>query len=210
MNDMTGRKTTRIVFIGAPGCGKSTLAADLFVALKKHGKNAELVPEWVRRDIMKHGIMTNVMEQYRYFIHNLREENHFPENVEYIIQDAGVLVGYFYAAVYSTAKDQKERLVIQDLYEALLDSLYSGKYDRIYFLPRAAVKDTGVSADDGTRYQSDADAQVLEDYMRLIFTRIHYTNSIRVIDCPLEKRLVTVLQDLEIFQPEQYDYLTGF
>src|SRR3954466_3972807 len=102
MNVPLRNKPTRIVFIGAPGCGKSTVSADLFVALKKIGKNAELVPEWVRRDIMKHGSMTNVFEQYRYLMHNKNEEDFFPEHVQYIVQDGGILLGYFYAAVYST------------------------------------------------------------------------------------------------------------
>lgn len=196
MNASTGQKTTRIVFIGAPGCGKSTVSAELFVALKKLGKNAELVPEWVRRDIMKHGSMTNVFEQYRYLMHNKKEEDFFPTNVEYIIQDGGILLGYFYAAVYSTKKDKKERLVLQDLYDALLDTLYSGQYDYIYFLPNDKVISSGANIDDGTRYQTPHETQVLESYMWLIFTEIHRMDSVRVLDCTLDQRVPTILGNL--------------
>lgn len=200
MNAISGPKTTRIVFIGAPGCGKSTVSADLFVSLKKLGKNAELVPEWVRRDIMKHGSMSNVFEQYRYLVHNRREEAHFPVNVEYIVQDGGILLGYFYAAVYSTKKDKKERLVLHDLYEDLVDTLYSGHYDRIYFLPRAPIEKAGGLFNDGTRFQTVHETEVLENYMKLIFTEIHRMESVRVLDCLLEKRVDTILADLGLIE----------
>ena len=196
MNMFSEPKTTRIVFIGAPGCGKSTLAADVFTAFKKLGKNAELVMEWIRRDIMKNGSMTNVFEQYRTLMYNRHEEEDFPRQVEYIIQDGGTLLGYFYAAVYSTKTDQKERLVIQDMYEALLKDLYSKKYDYIYFLPRAEVQAIGANTDDGTRYQSDHQIEVLENYMRLIFTEIHRMDSVKVLDCPLGQRVNTVISDV--------------
>jgi hypothetical protein len=196
MNAFSNSKTTRIVFIGAPGCGKSTVSAELFVALKKLGKNAELVPEWVRRDIMKHGSMSNVFEQYRYLVHNRKEEDSFPEHVEYIVQDGGILLGYFYAAVYSTKKDKKERLVLQDLYQDLLDTLYSGRYSHIYFLPRDPVVQAGGIFADGTRFQTIHETEVLENYMRLIFTEIHRMDGVRVLDCPLNKRVETILKDL--------------
>ena len=40
------RKTLIVNLFGAPGCGKSTLAAALFSELKKAGFNAELVTEY--------------------------------------------------------------------------------------------------------------------------------------------------------------------
>jgi predicted ATPase len=189
-------KTTRIVFIGAPGCGKSTVSAELFVALKRMGKNTELVPEWCRRDIMKNGGMEHVLEQYRYMVHNLTEENHFPDNVEYIVQDGGRITGYFYAAYYSKGIDKREKLVIQDLYKDLLDMLYDGYFDRIYFLPRAPVIEAGGIFNDGTRYQTADQADALESYMRTILTDIHKMDSVRVVNGPLDQRVELILNDL--------------
>lgn len=205
MNTSSDRKLTRIVFIGAPGCGKSTLAADVFVALKKLGKNVELVPEWIRRDIMKNGIMTNVFEQYRTLMNNRREEDHFPDQVEFIVQDGSTLLGYFYAAVYSNKNDPKERLVIQDMYSTLLDDLYSRKYDHIYFLPRAYTEH--LNADDGTRFQSDKDFITLDTYMRLIFTDIHRMDNVKVLDCGLNQRVPTVIRDILGFSAEEISKL---
>lgn len=196
MNVVSSPKTTRIVFIGPPGCGKSTLAAELFVALKKMGWNTELIPEWCRRDIMKNGTMKDVLEQYRYMFHNHIEENHFPVCVNYIVQDGGRLTGYFYAAVYSTGNDQREKLVLQDLYKDMLDMLYDGHYDRIYFLPRAPVIEAGGIFKDGTRTQTLEQTEALESFMRTILTDIHKTDAVRIVSGPLDERLDLILDDL--------------
>lgn len=188
--------TQKIVFIGGPGCGKSTLTADVFVAFKKLGKVTEFVPEWIRREIMREGVMTSVWEQYRTMNNHRREEMDFPASVEYLILDGGTLTPYFYAALYSQKQDRKERLVVQDMYEFLLHDLYSKKYDHIYFLPRIHTDNAGVSFQDGTRFQTDDDLQVLETYMTLIFTKIHRMDNVRVLDCPLDERVPTVIQDI--------------
>jgi hypothetical protein len=41
-------KTFVISLYGGPGCGKSTLAAELFAEYKKRGRSVELVHEWVK------------------------------------------------------------------------------------------------------------------------------------------------------------------
>lgn len=188
--------TKRVVFIGGPGCGKSTLTADVFVAFKKIGKVTEFVPEWIRREIMREGVMTSVWEQYRTMNNHRREELHFPDTVEYLILDGGTLTPYFYTAVYSKKDDRKERLVVQDMYEQLLDDLYSRKYDHIYFLPRIFTDQAGVSFQDGTRFQTDEELDTLEQYMSLIFTKIHRMDNIKVLNCPLDDRVDTIVQDV--------------
>jgi hypothetical protein len=194
MNAQT--KAKRITLIGGPACGKTTLAHDLFVQFKKLGKNVEIIPEWIRRDIMRNGPMDSVFEQYRTLMNHRREEENFPKEVEYLIHDGGTLTPYFYAALYSKKTDRKERLVVQDMYEALLDDLYSFKYDKIYFLPRAIADAAGVSFQDGVRYQTEHDLEVLETYMRLIFTKIHQMGNIKVLDCPLKLRTMTLIRDI--------------
>ena len=41
----------KVVFVGGPGSGKSTISAEVFVELKKRGANVELVTEWIRQDL---------------------------------------------------------------------------------------------------------------------------------------------------------------
>ncbi len=190
------RRTKRITFIGGPGSGKSTTAADLFVQLKKLGKNVEMIQEWIRRDIMRNGPMGSVFEQYRTLMYHRTEEEHFPPNVEYLIHDGNTLLNYFYAAIYADKSNPKDRLVIQDMHGALLDDLYSQKYDLIYFLPRAATAISQTQFDDGTRVQTPAEVDVLEQYMTLLFTKIHNLDNIKVLDCPLYLRNEILIADI--------------
>lgn len=188
--------TTRITFIGGPGSGKSTTAADLFVQLKKLGKNVEMIQEWIRRDIMRNGPMNSVFEQYRTLMYHRAEEEYFPENVEYLIHDGNTLTPYFYAALYADKSDKKDRLVIQDMHRALLDDLYSKKYDLIYFLPRAIASISEENFKDGTRVQTPDEVDVLEQYMMLLFTKVHKMDNVRVLDCPLYMRSEVLIRDM--------------
>lgn len=172
------------------------MAANTYTAFKMLGKNTELVQERVRREIMVHGAMTSVLEQYRILNIHRREEENFPSQIEYLISDSGTLSSYFYAAIYATNVDPKERLVIQDMYEALLEDLYSKKYDYIYFLPRIYTDQAGLSFRDGVRFQTDDELHIIETYMNLIFTKIHHMDNIKALVCPLHKRVETVIEDV--------------
>lgn len=193
--DAQGRNR-HITFVGGPGSGKSTTAADLFVQLKKLGRNAEIIQEWIRRDLMRNGPMQSTFEQYRTLMHHRLEEEHFPPNVEYLIHDGNTLTPYFYAALYADKSDLKDRLVIQDMYATLLDDLYSRKYDLIYFLPRVIADASGIDFDDGTRIQTPEQVEILESYMTLIFTKVHRMDNVRVLDGPLHLRNETLIGDI--------------
>jgi hypothetical protein len=188
--------TKRITFIGGPGSGKSTTAADLFVQLKKLGKNVEMIQEWIRRDIMRNGPMKSTFEQYRTMMYHRREEENFPPHVEYLIHDGNTLLPYFYAALYADKSDLKERLVIQDMYASMLDDLYSRKYDLIYFLPRIHAVSTGTPFEDGTRIQTPDQVDLLERYMSLMLTEVHRMDNVRVLDCPVGERNFHLLADI--------------
>ena len=55
--------------------------------------------------------------------------------------------------------------------------------------------ETGVEqiANDGTRYQSADELDILDQHMTLIFTKIFNADNIYKLDCPLNERLTTVL-----------------
>lgn len=184
----------RIAFIGSPGCGKSTCSAEVFVAFKKLALNTELVPEWVRRDIARIGAMQSVWEQSRVLQKHREEEMNFAEDVDFIIVDSGTLTPYFYAALYADKKDPRARVVVQDMYGYLLDDLYSKKYDHIFFVPRIYTDKAGVSFQDGVRYQTDDEVQVLENYMRLLFCHVHCMDNIHTLECPLNMRVQQVIK----------------
>jgi GTPase SAR1 family protein len=186
--------TKRIVFIGAAGCGKSTLSTEVFLALKKKHLNAELVTEWIRNDINRNGPMCDIFEQYRTRQHQKELEDAIPTEVEYLAVDSGTLTPYFYSCLYADHKDARQRLVLQDMYRYLLDDLYLRRYDYIFYLP---VKQT-YSANkkilsDGTRFQTMEEIDTLDDHMRLIFTKLHKLDNIFTADWALAERPQFVL-----------------
>lgn len=190
----TQPRTKRIAFVGGPGSGKSTTSADLFVQLKKLGKNAELVTEWIRRDIMRNGPMRSTFEQYRTMMHTREAEENFPAEVEYLICDGNTLLNYFYAVLYGSKSDTRDRLVLQDMYTLILDDLYTRRYDHIYFLPR--IHTASVDTNDGTRIQTIDDMDRLENHMKLFFTEAHQMDNLKILDCELSHRNGRLLTDL--------------
>jgi hypothetical protein len=185
--------TKKIAFVGGPGSGKSTLAAEAFTAFKKLGKNVEMVSEWIRKDIARNGPMVTVFEQARTLMYHREEESDFPPQVEYVLVDSGCLTPYFYTAIYAEKDHVKHRLPIQDMYRYLLDDLYRKRYEHIFFVPRAFTDAAGATFDDGTRYQTKTETDLLERFMRLIFLEVHRMDNIHELDCPLSERISRVV-----------------
>jgi nicotinamide riboside kinase len=190
--------TKRICFIGNAGSGKSTLTADVFVALKKEHKNAELVPEFIRSDIQKNGPMRSTWEQYRTRSKQKELEDNIPSSVDYMLTDSGILTPYFYACLYSDKSDPRSRLVLNDMHEYLLADIYNRRYDHVFYLPMTETyaKNPNILKD-GTRYQSEEEILALESHFSLVFTKHHKLNNIHILDCPLVERLTTVLETID-------------
>ena len=89
-------KTIVINFIGCPGSGKSTAAAEEYVRLKKEGKSAYLVTEFATDCILagKEKVLKN---QRVLFQHQLRRVRLAIGKVEYIVTDSPLLLNIVYA-----------------------------------------------------------------------------------------------------------------
>lgn len=179
----------RIAFVGAPGCGKSVLAASTFAALKQSGRRVEHIHEFVRHDIHRYGPMTSIWEQYRTRQYQKELEDAVPDTADYVICDSGTLTPYFFSVLYADPTDPRQRLVLQDMYKYLLDDLYLGRYDLVFYLTLLG----GVDLRDGTRYQTDAEIAVLNEHMRLIFTKLHRLNNVHTVDAEYDQRLECVM-----------------
>lgn len=180
--------TKRIVFIGAAGSGKTTLATSVFSALKNAGRRAEHVDEFIRRDIQLHGPMTSIWEQYRTRQFQKELEDAVPET-DYLICDSGTLTPYFYAVLYCDPSDPRQRLVLQDMYKYLLTDLWLGRYDLIFYLPLIST----VNFNDGTRYQTEQQIKVLDEHMRLMFTKLHRLPTVHAVNSGFDFRLEEVM-----------------
>jgi nicotinamide riboside kinase len=186
----------KIALIGAPGSGKSVLAADLYVYLKKLGKNVEQVPEWVRSDIHQNGPMQSIWEQFRTLIHQRTIEDAVPSNVEYVVIDSSVLTPYFYAVLYSNNKDSRQRLVMQDMYKMLLDDIFLERYTHIFLLRSDII--TSDILEDGTRFQSKSEIELLDRMMFVQLKEMLKVPNLTVLSEPFENRLNIVLKTLHL------------
>lgn len=86
--------TKVINLIGAPGVGKSTLMAMLFVELKKRNQKCEMVQEWVKKLIWKNELDI-IQNQYYLIQQQYNDIKSLDKRVDYIIMDTS-LVNYMY------------------------------------------------------------------------------------------------------------------
>lgn len=187
-----------VALIGSAGCGKSTLAADLFAQLKKKGYNTELVNEFIRADIQANGPMQSIWEQYRTLHHQRQLEDAVPDSVDWVITDSGCLTPYFYSCLYASKANERERLVLADMFRFLIDDIYKRRYEYVFFLPGSVTHDKGKDdiLKDGTRYQTAEELAILDDHMRLVFTQMFNVDNIINVTEPLNKRANVVLKML--------------
>lgn len=187
--------TKKIAFIGSAGSGKSTLATEVFTELKKKGHNAELITEWIRYDIQANGPMESIWEQYRTLHHQRQLEDAVPSAVEWMITDSGCLTPYFYSCLYTSGADERQRLVLADMFKFLIDDLYKKRYEYVFFLHGKKLREKNVKkiTKDGTRYQSEKELEILDEHMSLVFTKMFKIDNIINLECPLEKRCQKVL-----------------
>lgn len=92
--------TIVINLYGGPGCGKSTLAAELFYRLKNLGKSVELVREYVKDWAWENRKITAYDQPY--IVGNqIQRESRLYRQVDYIVTDSPIMLAPFYQKHYS-------------------------------------------------------------------------------------------------------------
>jgi thymidylate kinase len=187
----------KIVFVGGPGSGKSTISAEVFVELKKRGANVELVTEWIRQDLWINGPMTTIWEQFRTYAKQREIEDSVPTTVDWVVTDSGTLTPYFYAIEYCDQKDPRQRLVLHEMYNRLVTDIFTNRYTHIFYLPTTETyKRNSNILSDGTRFQTLEQANKLDQNMRSTFCEMIKNDSVYTVDVPLEERGQFVLDKL--------------
>jgi RecA/RadA recombinase len=93
--------TTVINLYGGPGTGKSTVAAEIFVALKQKGVNAELVNEYVKQWAWENRTPVKY-DQFYFFGKQTRKEYSLFGKVAVAVSDSPAAICGVYAQLYGT------------------------------------------------------------------------------------------------------------
>lgn len=88
--------TTVINLLGAPGAGKSTLAAGLFYLMKRKYKSVELVTEYAK-DLHYDGHKSDDLDQLSVFAEQNRRITRLIGKVDYVISDSPLFLSAYYA-----------------------------------------------------------------------------------------------------------------
>lgn len=139
-----------INFWAGPGAGKSTTAAGVFSRLKQIGYQAELVTEYAK-DLTWEG-RHNVLADQLYVTakQNRKLQRLVDHNLDYVVTDSPVLLGYH----YSTPD------YLGGTYRQMLFELWNG-YDNLSFFIRREKKYNPVG-----RNQTEQEAREIDDNIR--------------------------------------------
>jgi deoxyadenosine/deoxycytidine kinase len=106
--------TTVINLIGGPGCGKSTLAAQLYSDMKTFDLDVEMVRE-VAKEYAWEGKPLTAFNQISIIGEQIKKESSLFGKVDYIVTDSPVLLGSFY---FEHNHDQQfMNKMVQDYYK---------------------------------------------------------------------------------------------
>lgn len=94
------KSTIVINLFGGPGCGKSTLAAELYYKLKRMGKSVELVREYVK-DWAWQNRKVGIYDQLYIVGKQSHKEVSLYGKVDFIVTDSPLLLSPFYQEYYS-------------------------------------------------------------------------------------------------------------
>ena len=93
-------KTVVINLFGGPGAGKSTLASELFVLLKRNGHQVELVREYAKSWAYDHKHIDTLMKQTYILAKQAQRESSLYGKVRYIITDCPLALSGYYCQKY--------------------------------------------------------------------------------------------------------------
>lgn len=138
----------KIGITGVPGAGKTTLSRALAAKCREvpELKNVELVSEYARRYLSKHGTITSVLEQYRILEKQLEwEDSVCNDKLNLMITDSPIFLGFVYCCDLPKSTS-KEAMFFNDIFKKMVRINYpEPRYDLIFHLsPSLKPVDDGI------------------------------------------------------------------
>jgi|SaaInlStandDraft_4_1057021.scaffolds.fasta_scaffold59249_1 nicotinamide riboside kinase len=182
----------KIGLLGAPGCGKSTLAAYVYAMLKDTGIDGELVTEYIREHVNRHKKVPSITFQSVIYERQVEKEKIIPQDLDFFITDSPHILSYIFASIYINYNDIDQVELLGDLYLKFLRESRDA-YDLIYVLDHNHPP----KMDDGVRYQTDGEMELLKRGIPtfLDMHKVKYTTLGG--DIPTKKRAKMIVADVK-------------
>lgn len=175
-------KTFVVNLFGGPGVGKSTLAAEVFVGLKKRGVQVELIQEYVKAWAWE-GKPIGTFDQLYILAKQLKLETRLYGKVEVVVTDSPLLFSPIYERFYGSKSPMSETAALSVMRAAE----EGGVVHLHYVLPRT------VPYDAAGRYQNEEQAKDVDRWMET-FLEFHKLPLIRV---PADDKAGFILTDVK-------------
>lgn len=185
MSIIQPKKSKIIEFWAGPGTGKSTSAALLYAMAKQAGINAELVREYVKNWAWeKRHISTK--DQIYFLGKQSRLEYILHGKVDLIVTDSPVLMGAYYARLFSSARVARG---IEDLALAFYEDAKEEGHERHHVFLRRSKKYNPEG-----RYQTEDEARAVDVGVKQMMVGL----KLPIIECDTDAlSLQTLLNSLK-------------
>ena len=146
------KNTVIINILGGPGVGKTTIASDLFVQLKRKGLDVEIVSEFAKELVWE---KRNEAFDDRLYMH--AEQNHrlkmMNGNLDYIITDSPLILTSIYNHFYLDKKHPKK---YNDMIDEVTKQTFASYNNKVFLIKREKGYDTN------GRRESEKEAKAID------------------------------------------------
>lgn len=181
----------KIGLLGAPGCGKSTVAAYVFALLKDEGIDGELVQEYIREHINRHKKVPSITFQSVVYERQLEKEKILPSDIDFFVTDSPHILSYIYASIYVDYTDNDQIELLGDLYLKFIRESRTA-YDLIYVL-----ENTHPPKEDGVRYQTDEEMELLINGIPIFLDMHQVKYKTFTSDIPTKTRAEIIVKEVK-------------
>jgi len=184
------KKSKLITIIGAPASGKSTLAGDVHVELKKMGENSIFIGEAATDYIAEYGVPTSPSDQLVIFYKQCNREKVYVGTKDYIICDSSGILNYFYfRSLFSNKLSNKDIAIINHMQNEILKTI--NQWDHIFYIP--PILD---NTEDGIRYHKKDDIVKIDGLIRF-YLELENISYVDLSSVPISERKNKIVEEIK-------------